>query len=79
MIHTYRAAFDDLYLLDVPGPGSKVFIALQRRWALTRDEVIRTASAFSREHDFRHDLGNFIEGFRNSDLEPIRGGEVMRD
>ncbi len=35
MLLTYRAAFADVYVFDVPAPGTKIFVALPRRHATT--------------------------------------------
>lgn len=79
MLLTYRDAFDEIYIFDVPDAGSKIFVALQGKQALSRPDVIKRAADFSREQGFRQDLSGAIAGFRNSDEETIRGGEVLRD
>jgi spermidine synthase len=79
MLLTYRAAFDDLYIFDVPEPGTKIFVALQGKQPMSRQEVIKRASEISRVQEFGRDFGSSIAGFRNSDAETIRGGEVLRD
>jgi hypothetical protein len=79
MLLTYRAAFEDVYILDVPAPGTKIFAALPRRQAMTRDELIQHAREISRHRGFDYELGDAIAGFRNSDRETLRGGSVLRD
>ena len=79
MLLTYRAAFEDVYILDVPAPGTKIFGALPRRQAMTRDELIQRAREISRHRGFDYELGDVITGFRNADLETLRGGSVLRD
>jgi hypothetical protein len=79
MLLTYRAAFADVYVFDVPAPGTKVFAALPRRQAMTRDELIQHAREISRHRGFDYELGDVITGFRNSELETLRGGSVLRD
>jgi spermidine synthase len=79
MLVTYRAAFENVYILDVPMPGTKLFAALQRPQEMTREALIRTAREISRVHGFGYDLGSEIAGFRNSALETVRGGSVLRD
>ena len=79
MLLTYRAAFEDVYILDVPAPGTKIFGALPRRQAMTRDELIQRAQEISRHRGFDYELGDVITGFRNADLETLRGGSVLRD
>jgi spermidine synthase len=79
MLLTYRAAFEDVYIFDVPAPGTKLFVASRRRQQMTRDELIQKVREISRLHEFGYDLAGAISGFRNSDLETVRGGSVLRD
>lgn len=79
MLLTYRAAFEDVYIFDVPTPGTKLFAALPRRQVITRDMVIQRAVEISRNHNFDYELSGSIAGFRHSDFETIRGGCVLRD
>jgi spermidine synthase len=79
MLLTYRAAFDDIYIFDVPAPGTKIFVALQGKQAMSREGMIKRAADVSRQWGFRQDFTDSIAGFRNSDEETIRGGEVLRD
>lgn len=79
MLTTYRAAFDDVYIFDVPQAGSKLFVALPFKHTLTRDEVVERAREIGSQHHFSYDLGNEIAGFRHSDAETIRAGTVLRD
>jgi len=79
MLITYRAAFEDVYIFDVPQPGSKLFVALPCKQAMTRDEVVSRAREIGDRHGFNYDLGNEVAGFRNSEIETIRSGAVLRD
>lgn len=79
MLLTYRAAFADVYVLDVPDPGTKLFVGLPNRRAMTREELIEKAREVSRERGFEYDLGAEVAGFRNAELENVRSGEVLRD
>ena len=79
MLLTYRAAFADVYIFDVPAPGTKIFAALQSRQAMTREELIRQVRTISRHRGFDYDLGDALAGFRNAELETVRGGAVLRD
>ena len=79
MLLTYRAAFDDIYIFDVPGPGTKIFVALQSKQAMSREDMIKRVADVSRQRRTRQDASDSIAGFRNSDEETIRGGEVLRD
>ena len=79
MLLTYRDAFDEIYIFDVPDPGSKIFVALQGKQAMSRQDMIKRAADVSRERGSARDFSGSIAGFRNSDEETIRGGEVLRD
>ncbi len=79
MLLTYQAAFEDVYILDVPAPGTKLFVALQHRQKMTRETLLQKACEISRLHGFRYDLSDTIAGFRNSSLETVHGGSVLRD
>jgi spermidine synthase len=79
MLITYRTAFDDVYIFDVPQPGSKLFVALPFKQTTTRDQVVRRAREIGSRHRFNYDLSAEIAGFRSSELETIRSGAVLRD
>lgn len=79
MLLTYRSAFEDVYIFDVPVPGTKLFVALPRTRTMDRDELISRTREISRQRGFDYDLSAAIAGFRNSKLETIRGGSVLRD
>lgn len=79
MLQTYRAAFADVYILDVPVPGTKLFVALSHPREMTRDELIENARAISRIRGFGYELSDSIAGFRNAACETVRGGSVLRD
>ncbi len=79
MLLTYRAAFEDLYIFDVPAPGTKLFVALSCRQEMTRAELIEKAREISRRHGFLYDLSGAIAGFRNAALETVRAGTVLKD
>ncbi|WP_049975644.1 spermidine synthase [Chthoniobacter flavus] len=79
MLTTYRAAFDDVYVFDVPQPGSKLFVALPFKQTVSRDEVVKRAGEIGRRHHLNYDLGAEIFGFRNAEIETIRAGAVLKD
>lgn len=79
MLLTYRAAFEDVYILDVPVPGTKLLVALPRKRAMNRDELVRSARTISQDRAFDYDLGATITGFRNAERETVRGGSILRD
>jgi spermidine synthase len=79
MLLTYRAAFEDVYIFDVPARTAKLFVALPRRQMMTREGLLELVREFSREHAFGYDLAGTVAGFRHAELETIRGGAVLRD
>ena len=79
MLLTYRATFDDVYIFDVPAPGTKLFVALNRTQEISRAELIRKCDGISERHAFKYDLSAEVAGFRNARQETVRGGSVLRD
>jgi spermidine synthase len=79
MLRTYREAFEDVYVLDVPAPGTKLFVALPTRREITRDVLLERAREIAAQHRFDYDLRSCIAGFRHSDAERLRKGAVLRD
>ncbi len=79
MLLTYRTAFDDVYIFDVPAPGTKLFVALNRTQEISRAEMIRKCRGICEKHGFKYDLGAEVAGFRNARLETVRDGSVLRD
>ncbi len=79
MLRTYREAFEETYIFDVPGPASKIFVALPARQTMTKEGLARRAREISKRSGFRRDMGEFAASFRNSDDERLRGGAVLRD
>ncbi len=79
MLLTYRATFDDVYIIDVSAPGTKLFVALKQPQEISRGAMIENAHQLSEKHAFRYDLGAEFSGFRNSRMETVRAGSVLRD
>lgn len=79
MVRTYRAAFEEVYILDVPGPGTKIFIALAQPRPMTREELLRRVGEMAKQREFTYDLSDEIAGFRHAELESIKGGAVLTD
>ena len=79
MVVTYRDAFEEVYILDVPTPSSKVFVSFPRKQAVTREDVIQRAREISKQRGFRRDLSEPMAGFRNAEQEHLRGGAVLED
>lgn len=79
MVRTYRAAFDELFVLSVDDSGNRILLALPRRQPLTRDEFVRLARNESAARQFRFDLGDLVDrGFIPADGSG-RDGRVLRD
>ena len=79
MLLTYREVFEDVYICDVPAPGTKIFVALPCKQTMSKEEVVQRSREISSERGFVYDLGAAISGFRNSDAEHVRGGAVLWD
>ncbi len=79
MLATYRAAFADVYILDVPAPGTKLFVGLRERREMECVQLIAAAREISRAHGFGYDLGATIAGFRRAECETARAADVLRD
>jgi spermidine synthase len=60
MIRTHQAAFDELFILEVPGDVNNILLALPRKQTVDRSELTRTARRISAERQFRFDLGDFV-------------------
>lgn len=75
MLLTYRAAFEEVYVLDVPDSGTKVFVALTQPTQKSHGEIIEELKR----------LGSRGAGpaaparWRHSDLESLSNGKVLRD
>ena len=79
MLQTYRDVFKDLYVLDVPVPGSKVFVGLDEWREVTREEFLERVGVMSREHGLGVELREAVAGFRNGAEERPYFGERLRD
>lgn len=60
MVRTYQEVFDELYVLDVPNSGNRIFLALPRARRIGRDDLARAAHTISKEQRFRFDLGDLV-------------------
>lgn len=75
MLLTYRAAFEEVYVLDVPDSGTKVFVALTQPNLKSREEIV---AGLQREAS--RGVGPPIPlRWRHSDLESLLNGKVLRD
>jgi spermidine synthase len=79
MARTYQEAFEELFILDVPGDVNNIFLALPRRQALAHGEPALLARRISTSKRFRFDLGELVEyGFLNAREKNPRA-RVLRD
>jgi len=75
MLLTYREVFEDVYVLDVPGPGRRFSSHRSVRRMVTREIIQQEPMASAETRRFRpQDLC-----YRNSDLERLRSCSVLRD
>jgi spermidine synthase len=79
MLATYRLAFQDVYIFDVPGPNSKLFLAFSTKRLISRDSLIQRCRAMRVLRQFEYNLEGVVAGFRNSDRETTRPAGVLKD
>jgi spermidine synthase len=60
MVRTYQEAFDELFILDVPGGANKILLALPRNQPLTQSELAQLARRVSAAGQYRFDLGDLV-------------------
>lgn len=79
MVRTHQEAFEELFILDVPGDVNNIFLALSRRQPLGQGELALLARKTSTAKGFRFDLGELVEyGFRYTREKNPRAS-VLRD
>ena len=79
MVRTHQEAFDELFILDVPGDVNNILLALPRKQPLNKNELAQLARRISTAKQFRFDLGAQVEyGFRYAS-EKSGPGRVLRD
>jgi spermidine synthase len=79
MVRTYQEVFDELYILDVPGAGNKILLALPRPQPLSRDALAQLARKVATAQQFRFDLGELVtQGFQHA-TEKSSEGRVLKD
>jgi len=79
MVRTHQEAFDELYILDVPGDVNNILLALPRKQPLNRSELAQLARKVSAAKQFRFDLGEQVEyGFHYASGKS-GPGRVLRD
>jgi spermidine synthase len=79
MARTYQEAFDELFILDVPGDVNNIFLSLPRRQTLGQRDLAGLARKISTAKRFRFDLGDLVEyGFQHA-REKSPQARVLRD
>ncbi len=79
MVRTYQEVFDELYIVNVRGAGSRILIALPRRQRIERESLVQRAGEISREKGLRFDLADLVrDGLRRADKINSRGS-ILRD
>jgi len=79
MVRTHQEAFDELFILDVPGDVNNILLALPRKQPLNKNELAQLARRISTAKQFRFDLGEQVEyGFRYAS-EKSGPARVLRD
>ena len=79
MLRTYAAAFEEVYVLDVEGPGTKIFIGCPKTRGVSRAQLVDRAAEVSQRYGFRHALAGALAGFRTAREERVGPGIVLRD
>ena len=79
MVRTYQEAFDELYMLDVPGTTNKILLALPRRQALDRPALAARAHKTGALRGFQFDLGSIEEDQFHHLTQRSRSARVLRD
>jgi spermidine synthase len=79
MVRTYQEAFDELYLLDVPGTTNKILLALPRKQSLDRAGLAQLARATGSGKRFPFELGDIEEGQFHALSRKNKAGRVLRD
>lgn len=78
MVRTYRAVFDELFVVAVGDSGNRILFALPRRQPLARDELARVVRDSQAAKRFRFDMGDLVQrGLLPA--EGDSGGSVLRD
>jgi len=79
MVRTYLDVFDQLYIVDVPGVGNKILLALPRKQKIEKAHLTRRAAEISRQNHFGFDLGQCVKsGFRGPGEDGLQG-RVLKD
>lgn len=74
MVRTYLAVYDEVYIVDVPGAGNKILVALPWKSGLAKENVIAQSRELTRRLALRTDLVDMVErGFRRVGAKDVRG------
>ena len=79
MVGTYQDVFKQLHIVDVPGAGNKILLALPEKRRLGRDEIVQIAGRISKEKHFRFDMGDLAENGLRYDEKRNKRGHVLTD
>lgn len=79
MVRTYQEAFDEVYLLDVPGTTNKILFGLSRKQQLDRAALVQLARKTGAAKDFQFDLADIQEGQFHDLSQKSKAGRVLRD
>jgi spermidine synthase len=79
MLRTYRAVYDEVSIVDVPGGGNKILVALPWKAAFSTEELVRRSGQLNRRLSLQSDLGDIVKrGYRRIDAE-LAKGSVLYD
>ena len=79
MVRTYQEAFDELYMLDVPGTTNKILLALPRKQSLDRAGLAQMARSTGNAKRFAFELGDVEEGQFHALNRKNKAGRVLYD
>ena len=79
MVRTHQEAFEELFILDVPGDVNNILLALPRQERVSQSELALRARKISMAKQFRFDLGELVgRGFLHA-REKNPQASVLRD
>jgi spermidine synthase len=79
MVRTYRAVFEELFVVAVGDSGNRILFALPRRQPLARAELAGVVRGSEAARRFQFDMGGLVERGLLSAEEEGAGGSVLRD
>jgi spermidine synthase len=79
MVRTYQDVFDDLYIVDVAGTSNRILLALTRKQALDRAQLVQLARKVGTHKSFAFDLGDISEEQFRAAGGKGKSGRVLRD